>query len=137
MQFFLLSPLMPFHLIIILRILKNQQTRSQFVGYRGIRLFRFLNRNIGQKSFCLSKAIYLFMWVVRKNPVSSPRLITNYKKIYISALSSQQISEKTLRLNKSTMKKFLKNLSFRVDIKPYVLPLIYTINTDNMSFVRS
>ena len=37
----------------------------------------------------------------------------------------------------AAMKKFLKNLSFGVEVKLYVPPLMYTINAYNMSDVRS
>ena len=44
---------------------------------------------------------------------------------------------KTLRVNKTAMKKFLKNLSFEVDVKQEVPPLTYKINAHNMNAVRS
>ena len=36
---------------------------------------------------------------------------------------------KTLRVNKPVMKKFLKNLSFGVDVKLFISPVMYKINT--------
>ena len=61
------------------------------------------------------------------------------KKKYISsAISSQQISDKNSeRVNIPVMKKFLKNLSFRVDFKLYVLAVMYKINAHNISGVGS
>ena len=44
---------------------------------------------------------------------------------------------KTLRVNKPAMKRFLKNLSFGVDVKLKVPSLTYEIKEHNMSGVRS
>ena len=42
-----------------------------------------------------------------------------------------------LQFDEPAMKKFLKNLSFGVDIKLQIPPLTYKINSHNMSAVRS
>ena len=54
-----------------------------------------------------------------------------------STISSQQISGKTLRINKIAMKTFSKNLSFGVNFKLQVPPLMYKLNTHNISGVRN
>ena len=51
----------------------------------------------------------------------------NIKKHFLSTFA-QQISGKNSRVNKTEMQKFLKNLSFEVDLKTYVPTLMYKIN---------
>ena len=41
--------------------------------------------------------------------------------------------QKTLRVNEITMKKFLKNLALGNDFKLWIPPLIYKVNTHNMT----
>ena len=50
---------------------------------------------------------------------------------------SSAISDKNFGGRKSAMKKFLKNLSFGVEVKLQVPPLMYGINAHNMNSVRS
>ena len=61
----------------------------------------------------------------------------NTKSISL-AISSQQISGKNSESKwKIAMKSFSKNLSFEVDFKLQVPPLMYKINTHNISGVRN
>ena len=57
------------------------------------------------------------------------------QKIYLRRFPFSRFLTKTLRVNKVAMKKFLTNLSFEVDFKLQVVPLIYKINTHNMNGV--
>ena len=57
--------------------------------------------------------------------------IMKYEKYFLGDFLSADFWQKTLRVNKSAMKKFLKNLSFEVDIKLLVPPLTYKINAHN------
>ena len=63
------------------------------------------------------------------------------RNLYVTrttATSPQKISVKNSeRKSKITMKKFLKNLSFGVDFKLPVPPLMYAINADILSGVNS
>ena len=72
-------------------------------------------------------------WV--RIPVQSSKM--KYKKIFLRRLPLSRFLAKTLRVNKTAMKKFLKTLSFGVDVKLQVPPLTYKINAHNMSGVRS
>ena len=59
-------------------------------------------------------------------------------KIISSAISSQQISGKNSESKKKNChEKFLKKISFGVDFKLQVPPLMYKINTRNISGVRN
>ena len=60
------------------------------------------------------------------------------KKILLWRLALSRFLAKTLRVNKSALKKFLKNLSFGAGFELYGVPsLTYKINAHNMSAVRS
>ena len=58
-------------------------------------------------------------------------------KIISSAICSQQISGKTLRVNKIAMKSFPTDLSFGVDFKLKIPPLMCKVNTNNISGGRN
>ena len=68
-----------------------------------------------------------------------PDIITKYekKKIFLRRLPLNSFLAKTLRVNTPAMKKFLKNLSYGVNVKLYIPPLTYKLNAHNMRGVRS
>ena len=70
-------------------------------------------------------------------PGFEPQVRQNTKSIS-SAISSQQISGKNSESKlKHCNEKFSKNLSFGVDFKLKVPPLMYKINTHNISGMRN
>ena len=75
----------------------------------------------------------------RKSLGSYPRSVIQNEiwKIFLRRLPLSRLMAKTLRVNKAAMKKILKNLSFGVDVKLQVSPLLYKINTHNISGVRN
>ena len=56
---------------------------------------------------------------------------------YLSTVTSTVPADRSDPLYNQAMKKFLINLSFGVDFKLYVLPLMYNIKTHNVSGVRN
>ena len=59
------------------------------------------------------------------------------QKVFLRRFSLSRFLATTLRANKIAMKSFSKNLSFEVDLKLQIPPLIYKINTHNISGVRN
>ena len=74
-------------------------------------------------------------WLIIRNPGQVSK--RNMKKIFIRRFPLTRFLAKTLKVNKSAKKKFLKNLQFRVVVKLQILPFTYKINIHNMSVVRS
>ena len=64
-------------------------------------------------------------------------VIISLFEFYFIVKHLSRFMAKTLRVNKAVIKKFLKNQSFRVDVKLQVPPLTYKITAPNMSYVRS
>ena len=68
---------------------------------------------------------------------SQARHQNELRKVFLRRFSLSSFLAKTLRVNKITVKSFSKNLYFGVDFKLQVPPLIYKINTHNISGVRN
>ena len=68
---------------------------------------------------------------------SQARHQNEIRKVFLRHFPLSRFLAKTLRVNKIAIKSFSKKLSFGVDFKLQVPPLMYKINTHNISSVRN